>query len=97
MVDVVSSGAEAIQLAEEHAPDLALMDIRIKGDMDGTEVARNLRTRFNIPAIYLTAHADNETLERAKLAQPLGTLPSRSRKQNFTPISKWRCTSTRRI
>jgi PAS domain S-box-containing protein len=72
VVDVVSSGAEAIQLAEEHAPDLALMDIRIKGDMDGTEVARTLRTRFNIPVIYLTAHADNETLERAKLAQPLG-------------------------
>lgn len=72
VVDVVSSGAEAIRLAEENAPDLALMDIRIKGDMDGTEVARVLRSRFNIPVIYLTAHADNETLERAKLAQPLG-------------------------
>ncbi|MGA3026759.1 MAG: sigma 54-interacting transcriptional regulator [Bryobacteraceae bacterium] len=72
VVDVVSSGAEAILLAEENAPDLALMDIRIKGDMDGTEVARIFRTRFNIPVIYLTAHADNATLERAKLAQPLG-------------------------
>jgi PAS domain S-box-containing protein len=72
VVDVVSSGAEAMLLAEEKAPDLALMDIRIKGELDGTEVARILRSRFNIPVIYLTAHADNETLERAKLAQPLG-------------------------
>jgi PAS domain S-box-containing protein len=72
VVDVVSSGAEAFRLAEEDAPDLALMDIRIKGDMDGTEVAHVLRSRFNIPVIYLTAHADKETLERAKLAQPLG-------------------------
>jgi len=48
------------------------MDIRIKGDMDGTEVARILRSRFNIPVIYLTAHADSATLERARIAQPLG-------------------------
>jgi two-component system, NtrC family, response regulator AtoC len=72
VVDVVSSGADAMLIARDNAPDLALMDIRIKGDMDGTEVARQLRSRFNIPVIYLTAHADNETLERAKLAQPLG-------------------------
>ena len=55
----VSSGAEAIARAEETTPDLALMDIRIKGQMDGTETARILRERFNIPVIYLTAHADS--------------------------------------
>jgi PAS domain S-box-containing protein len=68
----VSSGAEAIARAEETAPDLALMDIRIKGDMDGTETARVLRERFNIPVIYLTAHADSATVARAKSAEPLG-------------------------
>src|SRR5438552_9547370 len=68
----VASGAEAIARAEENTPDLALMDIRIKGDMDGTETARVLRERFNIPVIYLTAHADNDTLKRAKVAEPLG-------------------------
>ena len=72
MIDVVSSGPEALRVAEEDPPDLALMDIRIKGAMDGTEVAAIFRNRFNIPVIYLTAHADNETLDRAKLAQPLG-------------------------
>ena len=72
VVDLVSSGPEALQIAEEQKPDLALMDIRIKGDMDGTEAARHLRSRHNIPVIYLTAHADTATLERAKVAQPLG-------------------------
>jgi PAS domain S-box-containing protein len=68
----VSSGADAIARAEETRPDLALMDIRIKGDMDGTATARILRERFNIPVVYLTAHADSATVERAKDAQPLG-------------------------
>ena len=67
----VASGAEAIARAEENTPDLALMDIRIKGDMDGTETARVLRERFNIPVIYLTAHADSSTVARAKIAEPL--------------------------
>ena len=48
------------------------MDIRIRGDMDGTETARVLRERFNVPVVYLTAHADTSTLSRAKLAEPLG-------------------------
>lgn len=68
----VSSGADAIARAEQDRPDLALMDIRIKGDMDGTETARVLRERFNVPLVYLTAHADTATLARAKLAEPMG-------------------------
>src|SRR5687768_11120120 len=71
---LASSGAEAIANAEEAHPDLALMDIRIKGEMDGTETARVLRQRFDIPVVYLTAHADRETLSRAKDAEPLGYL-----------------------
>ncbi len=72
VVGVVSSGAEAIAAVERTSPDLALMDIRIKGEMDGTETARILRQRFNVPVIYLTAHADRQTLDRAKVAEPLG-------------------------
>ena len=48
------------------------MDIRIKGEMDGAETARILRDRFDIPVVYLTAHADRETLEHAKQSRPLG-------------------------
>jgi DNA-binding NtrC family response regulator len=72
VTDVVSNGAAAIDRAEKNPPDMALMDIRIKGDMDGTETARILREQFNIPVVYLTAHADRATLERAKVAEPLG-------------------------
>lgn len=71
---MVSSGADAIREAERTRPDLVMMDIRIKGDMDGIEAAREIRERFDIPVVYLTAHADRETLERAKLAEPLGYL-----------------------
>ena len=69
---VVSSGEEAIREAEKYPPDLVLMDIRIKGEMDGTEAARILRERFDVPVVYLTAHADRDTLERAKHSRPLG-------------------------
>src|ERR1051326_4170459 len=70
VTDVVSNGAAAIDRAAKNTPDMALMDIRIRGDMDGTETARILRERFNVPVVYLTAHPDRATPERAKLAEP---------------------------
>jgi two-component system, response regulator PdtaR len=69
---VVSSGEEAIREGERNQPDLVLMDIRIKGDMDGAETARILRERFDVPVVYLTAHADRDTLERAKHSRDAG-------------------------
>src|SRR5436190_12853287 len=71
---IVSTGADAIREAARTRPDLVMMDIRIKGEMDGIETARDIREQFDIPVIYLTAHADRDTLERAKLAEPLGYL-----------------------
>src|ERR1700733_1747868 len=68
----VSSGADAIAQAETNPPEIVLMDIHIQGEMDGTQAALVLRQRFNIPVIYLTAHADSETVERAKGSGPLG-------------------------
>jgi PAS domain S-box-containing protein len=70
----VASGEEALREAAEDPPDLVLMDIRLKGKCDGIETALQLRQRFDVPVIYLTAHADQETLNRAKLAEPLGYL-----------------------
>ncbi len=69
---VVSSGEAAIEKAAETHPDLVLMDIRLKGDMDGIEAAEQIRGRFNIPVVYLTAYADDETLQRAKITEPYG-------------------------
>ncbi len=67
-----SSGEEAIKKVAEIKPDLVLMDIVLKGEMDGIEAAGQIRNRFNIPVVYLTAHADNETLQRAKITEPFG-------------------------
>jgi PAS domain S-box-containing protein len=70
--DVVSSGEEAVVKAEETRPDLVLMDIVLKGGMDGVEAARKIRAHLNIPIVFLTAYADENTLERAKITEPFG-------------------------
>ena len=69
-----SSGEEAIEKAAALRPDLVLMDIRLRGAIDGIEAAEEIRTRFNIPAVYLTAYADPATLGRARLTGALGYL-----------------------
>jgi CheY-like chemotaxis protein len=68
--DVVSSGEEAIQKAIETHPDLVLMDIKLKGEMDGIAAAEQIKKSFNIPVIYLTAYSDDDTLHRAKVTEP---------------------------
>src|SRR5579863_7317599 len=69
-----ASGEEAIEKAAALRPDLVLMDIRLRGAIDGIEAAEEIRTRFDIPAIYLTAYADPATLSRARLTGALGYL-----------------------
>ena len=65
-------GEEAIAFARERRPDLVLMDIRLAGIMDGVEAAEIIRREFDLPVIYLTAHSDRATLDRAKLTEPFG-------------------------
>jgi diguanylate cyclase (GGDEF)-like protein len=69
---IVPSGEQAISKVEEDKPDLVLMDITLKGGMDGIETAEQMRSRFKIPVVYLTGSADEKTLERAKLTGPYG-------------------------
>src|SRR5438477_7532837 len=71
---LAQSGEEALAAAASACPDLVLMDIRLKGEMDGIETARLFRERFNVPVIYLTGEANDATLERAKATEPLGYL-----------------------
>ncbi len=70
----VASADEAIAAASERCPDLVLMDIRITGRLDGIETAHLLRARFGVALVYLTAHADEATIERAKRTEPHGYL-----------------------
>ncbi len=69
---IAASGEEALHCAHENRPDLVLMDIRLKRDLDGIETADRLRQQFFIPVIYLTAYADPATLQRARLTEPYG-------------------------
>ncbi|HWI57310.1 MAG TPA: response regulator, partial [Bacillota bacterium] len=74
VVGMASTGPGAIQLAEQQQPDLVLMDIRLQGAMDGIEAGRQIRQRFHIPILFLTAYADEDTVHRAKVAEPFGYL-----------------------
>jgi PAS domain S-box-containing protein len=67
---VAATGPEAIAKAADTEPDLVIMDVRLKGAMDGIEAAGLIRKAFRIPIIYLTAFADDDTLERAKATMP---------------------------
>jgi PAS domain S-box-containing protein len=71
---IASTGEEAIQKAVETKPDLALLDIRLRGETDGIMVAERIRDRLRIPVVYLTAYADEEMLRRAKPTEPFGYL-----------------------
>jgi PAS domain S-box-containing protein len=72
VTSVVDTGEKAIKKAEEEKPDLILMDIRIKGEMDGIETAEEIRNKFGIPVIFSTAYLDQERIERAKITMPFG-------------------------
>ena len=69
---IASSGKAAIESAEETKPDLVLMDIMIEGDMDGAQAALHVHDWFRIPVIFLTAYADEDTIRKAKNAEPFG-------------------------
>jgi DNA-binding LytR/AlgR family response regulator len=69
---VENSGEDAIDAAGQHRPDLILMDIMLKGDISGIEAADQIKKRYQIPVIFLTAYADESTLNKAKVTEPYG-------------------------
>lgn len=66
------SGEDAIREIEREKPDLVLMDIMLKGQMDGIQAAKVIKNKWNIPVVFLTAYADEQTLHNAKIAEPKG-------------------------
>ncbi|MBM3212100.1 response regulator, partial [Candidatus Poribacteria bacterium] len=86
VVATVATGERAIQEVAKNHPDLVLMDIMLKGDMDGIQTTEKIREMFHIPVIYLTANAEDHTLQRAKITEPYGYIikPFQERELNTT-------------
>src|SRR6056297_2865030 len=72
VISHVLSGEEAVVQAEAERPDLILMDIHLKGEMDGIEAAERIKSSLGTPVIYITAYSDETTLARAKITEPFG-------------------------
>lgn len=72
VLGICSTGEDAIRSADELGPDIVLMDIMLKGSMNGVEAAAKIRETNNIPVIFLTAYADENTLSKAKVSEPFG-------------------------
>ena len=71
VADTASTGEEAIRMAEQYIPDLVLMDIHLRGPMNGIEAAKQIRSGSNIPVIFVTGDKDENLMERSKAAEPL--------------------------
>jgi len=72
VVGMASTGKDAISKVKEFKPNLTLMDISLKGDMDGIEAAEEIKSRYNIPVVYMSAFTDSNTFERIKFTNPYG-------------------------
>ncbi len=74
----VNTGEKAIRSVEENRPDLIILDIKLKGDMDGIETAAVIKKKKSVPFIFFSAFHDRETLERVKMTEPYGYIPKSS-------------------
>lgn len=72
VADIVDTGEDAVKQARQLRPDLILMDIVLKGKMDGIEAAQQIHDDLDIPIIYLTAYSDDDVLKRARVTEPYG-------------------------
>ncbi|MFC1574092.1 PAS domain S-box protein [Candidatus Latescibacterota bacterium] len=81
--DYSVTGRDAIKQVKKHEPDLILMDIKLKDNMNGIEVADKIRKKYDIPIIYITAHDDTDYLEKAKITYPFGYLMKPIRKKQL--------------
>jgi len=74
VVGKAGNGLDALRMAVEREPDVVLMDIHLRGDIDGVEAAARIKERTNVPLVFVTGHSDSGTLERAKRTEPAGYL-----------------------
>ncbi|MBE9039643.1 response regulator [Oscillatoriales cyanobacterium LEGE 11467] len=80
----VNSGEKALEQVDREIPDLVLMDIMLRGKLDGIETASRIRQRYRMPIVYITAYADRATLDRAKETEPYGYLVKPFKSQDIS-------------
>jgi CheY-like chemotaxis protein len=83
VIGFARSGEEAIELATQARPDVVLMDITLKGAMDGVSATQRIQTSLDIPVIYLTASSDAETVKRALYSNPYGYITKPFREKDL--------------
>jgi two-component system, sensor histidine kinase and response regulator len=83
---VASSGEQALLILEQHRPDLVLMDVRLDGELSGTQAAKIIDERFRVPVIYMTAHNDNATIEEINTTGGYGFLTKPIRAIDLHPV-----------
>ena len=74
VIGIADTTSEAVRIAGEEKPDLVLMDVTLAGPLDGVTAGITIRGTFNIPVVFLTAHTDRWTIERATTAGAFGYL-----------------------
>ncbi|TGN03364.1 response regulator [Leptospira dzoumogneensis] len=72
VVELATSGEDAVRIAKEDRPDLILMDITLAGEMDGITAASEIKEYLDVPIVFVTGYQDKATRERASLTKPLG-------------------------
>ena len=72
VIGVAQTSTKAMDLIHNRRPDLVLLDIHIKGEKDGIDIAQRLNEDYRIPFVYLTSYADKDTIDRAKTTMPYG-------------------------
>lgn len=70
--EIANSANQAIKAIKTNRPDLALLDVKIKGDQDGIELGKIIKEQYQVPFVYITSYSDKETINRAKHTSPLG-------------------------
>jgi CheY-like chemotaxis protein len=82
----INSGEKALEHLAKNCPDLILMDIHLRGELDGVETAKRIREQYQIPIIYITAYSDSSTIERTKETNPWGYLVKPFKSQEVIDI-----------
>src|ERR1700729_4245127 len=74
VVGIADTGTKAVALTNEHKPDVILMDVFLKGDIDGSEASNRIHRSLGTPVVFLTAYSDADTIRRVKESEPRGFL-----------------------